>query len=79
MHLMFKGKLFSSEPALEEQRSGEQAWQREEEQTPRKLQQCYHSSFLPSAGHTLIFTPGLSHKPGASPSLQVSLHFLFFF
>lgn len=47
--------------------------QQEEEQTPGKPWRCYHSSFLPSAGHILIFTPGLSNKPGASPTLQVSL------
>lgn len=68
MYLTFKGKLFSSEPAPDEERGGAQAQQQGEEQTPGKLQQCYHSSFLPSAGHTLIFTPGQSHKPGASLS-----------
>lgn len=70
MYLMFLGS--SSARSCSRGAAGSRA-------DPREAQWCCHSSFLPSAGHTLIFTPGLSHKPGGSPSLQDSLHCFYLF
>lgn len=77
---MFKGKLFLWAPAPAQAGSavGSSNGQRQTRQTPGKLRQRYHSSFLPSAGHALIFTPELSHKPGASPLLQFPCTISFF-
>jgi len=64
--------LKDSTSAQGNSRGAEGQWERSR---PRAGRQCYHSSFLPSAGHTPIFTPGLPDESEASPACQLSLHY----